>query len=83
MHFERNNINTDPFLFQMVNPMQNKFNKYWANIAEMHCIASILDPRYKIAFLTHMYNHKMNLSCFEAEEKLALIKSKLVLFFLV
>ena len=66
----------------MVNAMQTKFNKYWANTVEMHCIASILDPRYKMSFLTHMYKYKMNLSCIEAEEELALIKTKLVLSFL-
>ena len=42
----------------------------------MHCIASIMDPRYKISLLTHIYKQKMSLSCTEAEDKLNFIKMR-------
>ena len=77
VHLERNNTNLDPFLYQMAKPMQSKFDKYWADAGEIHCIASVLDPRYKMSFLTHLYKKKMNLSCIVAEEKLISIKSRL------
>jgi len=76
MHLERNATNADPFLSQMIIPMQSKFNKYWADAGDMHCIASMLDPRYKMSLLTHIYKQKMNLSHVEAEDKLSSIKSR-------
>ena len=80
IHIERNITNANSLICQMVTPMQSKFDKYWADIGEMHCLASILDPRYKMSLLTHIYEQKMNLSFAEAEEKLNDIKMRKVIF---
>lgn len=82
MHIERNITNVDPFICQMATPMQSKFNKYWADMGEMHCIASILDPRYKMSLLTHIYKQTMHLSSAEAENKLNHIKMRKVIYLL-
>ena len=60
----------------MTVPMQSKFNKYWKDMGDMHCIALIIDPRYKMSLLTHIYKQKMNLSYTEAEDKLKSIKTR-------
>lgn len=75
-HLERNITNVNSFISQMVVPMQSKFEKYWEKVEDMHCIASMMDPRYKLSLLTHIYKEKMQLSCSEAEEKLISIKMK-------
>ncbi|CAG8661889.1 10401_t:CDS:2 [Ambispora gerdemannii] len=76
MHLERSAANSDLFFCQMVKPMQSKFDKYWADMGDMHCIASILDPRYKMSLLTHIYKQVMNLSYTEVENKLNYIKMR-------
>ena len=58
--------------------MQSKFDKYWSDMSDMHCIASIIDPHYKISLLTYIYKQKMDLSNTEAEEILDSIKTKYV-----
>lgn len=79
MHLEQNVTNIKPFICQMVTPMLSKFNKYWADVEDVHCIASIMDPRYKMSLLTHIYKQKMHLSCTEAEDKLNTIKIRKVI----
>lgn len=56
--------------------MQSKFDKYWAEMGDLYCIASMMDPRYKMALLTHILKNKMHLSRIEAEDKLDFIKRR-------
>lgn len=76
LHLEQNSTNTDPFICQMVIPMQSKFDKYWENMENTYCIASIMDPRYKMSLLTHLYKQKMHLSYIDAKNKLNSFKTK-------
>jgi len=76
LHLEQNSNNVDPFICQMIIPMESKFDKYWADTGNVHCIASIMDPRYKMSLLTHIFKYKMHLSSTEAEDKLDFIKRR-------
>ncbi|KAJ4783123.1 hypothetical protein LUZ62_034369 [Rhynchospora pubera] len=45
----------DPFLVEMSKPMFQKFEKYWGEVGVLMAVASIFDPRFKLATLQYTY----------------------------
>lgn len=42
----------DVFLLNMTDAMMDKFNKYWENTNNIMVIATVLDPRFKMRYIT-------------------------------
>ncbi|TXG54220.1 hypothetical protein EZV62_019476 [Acer yangbiense] len=52
--------NTDPFLGTMATSMQRKYDKYWGSIESINkllLISVVLDPRYKLDYVTFCLGH--------------------------
>ena len=47
-HLQKESMNPDPFIRQMVGRMQRKFDGYWQDCNLILAAAVVLDPRYKI-----------------------------------
>ncbi|KAJ4798424.1 Zinc finger BED domain-containing protein RICESLEEPER 2 [Rhynchospora pubera] len=45
----------DPFLVEMSKPMFQKFEKYWGEVGVLMAVASIFDPRFKLATLKYTF----------------------------
>lgn len=48
----------DDFVRDTYRPMIEKFNKYWENCNLLYMVACILDPRYKMQFISFYYREK-------------------------
>ena len=46
----------DETIYQMVETMKLKFDKYWEGYSDILSIAAVLDPRLKFAFLEYCYD---------------------------
>jgi len=44
-----------PCIQLMASKMEEKFDKYWARVHGIMCVATILDPRYKIKYLEYYF----------------------------
>ncbi|TXG59748.1 hypothetical protein EZV62_014321 [Acer yangbiense] len=52
--------NTDPFLGTMATSMKRKYDKYWGSIESINkllLISVVLDPRYKLDYVTFCFGH--------------------------
>ncbi|XP_054800155.1 zinc finger BED domain-containing protein RICESLEEPER 1-like [Prosopis cineraria] len=55
---EENIVNVDPLLMEMSLSMRSKYEKYWGQTENMNpllIVAVILDPRYKLAYVNHIF----------------------------
>ncbi|XP_054801465.1 zinc finger BED domain-containing protein RICESLEEPER 1-like [Prosopis cineraria] len=55
---EDNIVNVDPLLMEMSLSMRSKYEKYWGQTENMNpllIVAVILDPRYKLAYVNHIF----------------------------
>ncbi|XP_054786855.1 zinc finger BED domain-containing protein RICESLEEPER 2-like [Prosopis cineraria] len=55
---EENIVNVDPLLMKMSLSMRSKYEKYWGQTENMNpllIVAVILDPRYKLAYVNHIF----------------------------
>ncbi|KAJ3684541.1 hypothetical protein LUZ61_013705 [Rhynchospora tenuis] len=46
---------SDPFLIEMSKPMFQKFEKYWGEVGVLMAVASVFDPRFKLASVRYTY----------------------------
>ncbi|XP_028772962.1 zinc finger BED domain-containing protein RICESLEEPER 2-like [Neltuma alba] len=56
---EENIVNADPLLMEMSLSMRSKYEKYWGQTENMNpllIVAVILDPRYKLAYVYHIFD---------------------------
>ncbi|XP_077246039.1 zinc finger BED domain-containing protein RICESLEEPER 2-like [Tasmannia lanceolata] len=65
-------IHEDVSINQMTTKMQSKFDKYWRECNVMLAIAVVLDPRYKLKYLSFMYH--LIYATDEAESQVSLVK---------
>ena len=69
---------SDSFVHNTYQPMIEKFNKYWEQNSLLHMIACILDPHYKIQFISYYYREKEKLESWDLDEKIQNIREKYV-----
>ncbi|XP_077251986.1 zinc finger BED domain-containing protein RICESLEEPER 2-like [Tasmannia lanceolata] len=65
-------IHEDVSINQMATKMQSNFDKYWRECNVMLAIAVVLDPRYKLKYLSFMYH--LIYATDEAESQVSLVK---------
>lgn len=63
----------------MLTDMKTKFNKYWADYSVFLSCAAVLDPRYKLGFISYCYNKLYQRD--EAQRRLAEVRATLVNLF--
>ncbi|CAG8546034.1 23581_t:CDS:2 [Racocetra persica] len=56
--------------------MIEKFNKYWEYSSFLYMTACILDPHYKLQFISYYYREKEKLSLYNLNEKMQDIRLK-------
>ncbi|XP_077223994.1 zinc finger BED domain-containing protein RICESLEEPER 2-like [Tasmannia lanceolata] len=65
-------IHEDVSINQMATKIQSKFDKYWRECNVMLAIAVVLDPRYKLKYLSFMYH--LIYATDDAESQVSLVK---------
>lgn len=75
-HLFKMKSHSDIFVREISLPMIEKFNKYWKNNSLLHMITCILDPRYKLQFISFYYHKKEGYELDYVEEKSARNSSK-------
>ncbi|CAG8735686.1 3695_t:CDS:2 [Racocetra persica] len=69
-------FHTDSFIHDISKPMIEKFNKYWEDSNFLYIIAYILDPHYKLQFISFFYREKKKLELDNLNEKIQNIRKK-------
>lgn len=67
---------TKDFIRNVCEPMIEKFNKYWEDGGSLYMVACILDPRYKLQFISFYFREKEKLESDKLNEKLQNIRIK-------
>ena len=75
-HFFKMKSHLDIFVREISLPMIEKFNKYWKNNSLLHMITCILDPRYKLQFISFYYHKKEGYELDYVEEKVQEIRAR-------
>ncbi|CAG8758007.1 26209_t:CDS:2, partial [Dentiscutata erythropus] len=66
----------DSFIRNICQAIIEKFNKYWEHSSFLHMTACILDPCYKMQFISYYYCEKEKLTVYDLNEKMQDIQVK-------
>jgi hypothetical protein len=68
-----------PHIANMIEPMQNKFNKYWSQMKDFAAINQVFDPRYKLDRIEFILSEELGQS--QASTSINKIKDLLTTWF--